>query len=113
MDRAMPLRPIVKGYYSSDVENLSTWTPASLKDVYYALELSIGTKGDNRADIFQVVVATPEALRSRFSSTKKCFAGRHHLVVAEHDWPSIVKYCQSIVDDCADDTWEKIAARLA
>jgi hypothetical protein len=109
----MLLRLTIQGYYSSDVENLSTWTPASLEEVYYPLQLSIGIRGDKRADIFQVIVATPEAIRSRFSRTTRCLAGRHILLVAEHDWPSIAKYCESIVDQCADDTWEKAAGRLS
>src|SRR5262245_19332185 len=109
----MSLRPTIKGYYSSDVENLSTWAPASLEDVYYPLELSIGATGDKRADVFQVVVATPEAIRCRLSSAKKCLTGRHILLVAEHNWPSIAKYCESLVEQCADDTWEKVASRLA
>lgn len=109
----MTLRPVIKGYYSSDVKNLSTWLPASLEEVYYPLELSIGTRGDHRADIFQVVVATPEAIRSRLSSKTRCLVGRHILLVVEHDWPSISKYCESIVEKCSDDTWEKVASRLA
>jgi Immunity protein 8 len=108
----MPIRPIIKGYYSSDVENLSTWIPADRVDVYYPLELSIGTHGHDRTDIFQVVVATPEAMRSRFSTTRKCLAGRHVLLVADHDWPSIAKYCETLVEACYDDTWERVASRL-
>jgi hypothetical protein len=109
----MPLKPIIKGYYCSDVESLSTWTPASLENVYYPLELSIGIEGDDRSDIFQVLVATPEAIRSRFSGKTKCLIGRYIILVAEHDWPSITKYCASLVETCTEDTWEKVASRLA
>jgi hypothetical protein len=84
-----------------------------MEDVYYPLELTIGIKGDKRGDVFQVLVATPEAIRSRFSSTKKCLTGRHVLLVTEHDWPSITKYCESIVGQCADETWEKVAVCLS
>ena len=66
----MSLKPTVKGYYSSDVENLSTWIPASLEDVYYPMEMSIGIRDEKQADIFQVVVATPEAIRLRSSSAE-------------------------------------------
>jgi hypothetical protein len=108
----MPLKPIIKGYYSSDGENLSTWTPACLENVYYALELSIGIEGDDRSDIFQVVVATPEAMRSRFSGKTKCLVGRHMLLVVGHDWPAIANCCASLVETCTEDTWEKVASRL-
>jgi hypothetical protein len=109
----MSIQPIVKGYFSSDVENLATWNPTSPQDVYYPLELSIGTEGEDRADIFQVVVATPEAIRSRLMAKAKCVVGRHILLVAEQDWPSIKRFCESIVEKCADDTWPKVCSRLA
>lgn len=109
----MPVKPIIKGYYSSDVENLSTWTPTSLEDVYYPLELSIGIAGDDRSDVFQVLVATPEAIRSRLFGKTRCLIGRHILLVTGHDWPSIAKYCASLVETCTEDNWEDAARRLS
>jgi hypothetical protein len=108
----MPIQPIIKGFYSSDVDNLSTWSPASPKEVYYPLELSIGPKDDQRADLFHVLVASPEAIRSRFANSLKCRSGHHLLLVAEHDWPSIARYCEDVVRDCAADTWDEVAVRL-
>jgi hypothetical protein len=108
----MAISAEIKGYFSSDVDDLRTWTPASPEDVYIAIEISIGVVGDDAADIFQLLVACPEAIRGRFAGTTSSCPGRAHLLLASYDWAVVAAYCESVVSQCIDETWEKTAERL-
>jgi hypothetical protein len=48
---------------STDVKNLPRWKPKSPEEVYFPLHIEIGEKGQVGTYCFQVLVATPEALR--------------------------------------------------
>ena len=59
------MRAEIKGIYCADLKHLETWCPSRPEDVYVALELNIGIAGVDGSDLWQVVVATPPAIRGR------------------------------------------------
>jgi hypothetical protein len=129
------LRPYIADYHSADVSDLASWSPDSLADIYFGLELSIGIAREEGADLFQVLVATPEALRKYSSYTphmlgRPCeatrdferanphllgryFPARNMLVVMDYSWPDIRSVLEGIVDSCAGDSWDEIASKLS
>jgi hypothetical protein len=106
------ITPGLQGFFSSDVENLNGFRPSSLADIYFPLELSIGVKGEKAADLFQILVTSPEALRKR-AKTNIYGPGRHCLIVFEYDWPAIKAYLEELVLKCAADTWEEVTQKLS
>lgn len=106
------IQPEIKDYFSSDIVDLATWKPASLESLHFGLELSIGSPGGDAADLFQIVIASPEALRRQLG-TIRIVSGRHHLIVSSYDWPEIQRYLEELVSKCAAPTWPEAAAKLS
>ncbi len=109
----MLIFPVIKGFYSPDVEHLPNWVPSRDQDVFVNIELSIGTKDRDGTDIFQVVVATPEAIRKRIDKMGGLLSGRGLLVVAHYDWKEIFRHCQNLVTHSGGDTWSQICEHLS
>jgi hypothetical protein len=106
------ITPEIQGYFSTDVPDLEKFTPASLGQIHFPLEMSIGVKGEKGGDQFQVLVASPEALRAR-AKDQTCDTRRHCLIVFKYDWKAIRKTLEKIVSDCAAPTWEEAAQKLS
>src|SRR5690606_2588619 len=69
-DMNMPVELELKSLGSSDID-LDTWSPAD-EDVFFVLDMEIGEKDDDRADLFYVTVATPEGLlKNRLKETTR------------------------------------------
>lgn len=94
---------------SPDVD-LSNWQPPSPQSVYFILELEVGEVGVVGSDVFQVEVATPEALRSR---AKKCvISSRGTLVVTHFCLDEILEEIHQILKKCRARSWDESAAKL-
>lgn len=106
------LQPEIKGYFSTDILDLATWKPASLASLHFGLDIFIGSPGGDAADQFQIVIATPEALR-RDLETTRFISGRHYLIVSSYDWPEIQRYLEELVSKCAAPTWPEAATKLS
>ena len=100
----------IKQWHSSDVDDLTRWRPATREEVYFPLELNIGERGDPASDIFDVLIATPEALRERARTL--VLAERAILLVGDYHWPEIERAIQEIVQHCAAPTWTEAVLRL-
>jgi hypothetical protein len=99
----------VKRLSSPDVE-VDRWEPKAKDDVYFVLELEIGIVGDRRADLFHVIVATPEGLR-RFATTE-VISERSTLVLADFSWPLTHKTIKNIVQRCESPGWAESLVKL-
>lgn len=101
-----------KGDFSSDVADLTTWEPRDLASVYFPLELTIGIQQQMGGDLFQIQVATPEAIRTHLEE-EFCFPARHMLIVMSYDWQRISRKVVELVDKCEGDEWHEIARQLS
>ena len=103
----------IKGFHSADVDNLETWKPKNLRDVYLGLEIEIGTKDSGAADIFQVVIATPEGLR-RILDTYRDFHefGRFRIIVKQYNWQKTEEIIRERVASSQRESWEESVALL-
>lgn len=102
----------IKQIDSTDVPNLENWKPQSNAEVYFPLELTIGPAGGTAGELFQLLVATPEALRTE-QTLPFCFSGRHCLIVKHYDWTLIRDWLRRVVDEVEADTWPQVARRLS
>lgn len=94
---------------SPDVE-LWTWNPHSDSDVLFLLEMEIGDKAADGADLFYVVIATPEGLRS--DSPRSVLVERATLVFSEFSWDIVKTTLQNILTRCSGDSWNAAVVRL-
>ena len=103
--------PTIRSCTSPDAD-LWSWVPDSAADVYLLVELEIGERGVDGADIFSLLIATPEALRARAADGTSVLLGRGSLVVAQFDWPDIWEKIQALVASCAAETWGETCWKL-
>jgi len=108
----MAVIPEIKDYHSADIENVWTWEPNDLNEVYFNLELTIGAKGQDAGDIFQITAATPEGLRNKQKYIPNIQINKLLIIMNDYEWESILEYCQKTVHRCSDDTWEKVVEKL-
>ncbi len=91
----------IKFIHCSDVnEPLEAWTPACHEEIYLPLQLDIGVVGEEAADIYDCLIATPEALLVRRDTSNFVVSDRATLIVKEFDWPKIYNALESIVRKC-------------
>ncbi len=108
---------------SIDCANLSndeipTWQPARVEDVYLGFTLSIGPCDEEGSEYFGIVVATPEAIKDRqqrpkwkaSTNRKRPIKGWHDtklLVIQGYNWQEIKEALERMVTDCDSPTWEQ------
>lgn len=103
------LIPIIIDYYSPDIEQVWKWQPDDPKKVYFLLEIEIGLQGKNGSDLFQLIIATPNALADiPFSS----MFGRGILIVKRYGWPEVQVAIEEILEKCQGDEWINVASKL-
>ena len=108
------MQAIIKEISSSNIYDLANWIPNELALVSIPLELTIGLPEDEGGDHFQLMVATPEAIRRRFGTTLgSCFFARHWFIVEDYNWHAILTEIMKCVAACEGDTWDEIVTRLS
>jgi hypothetical protein len=104
MTKKTTIRLEIRSIGSPDIE-LYSWEPTTNADVIFLVEMEIGEAGVVGADLFQVVVATPEALRANSKTTTNIIRERSTLVVSNYDWQETQKTIESIVRKCEAENW--------
>jgi hypothetical protein len=96
---------------SSDVE-VGVWQPGEDGRVCFPLELEIGERGVNGADLFEVIIATPEGLRRLPTSINGVLSDRAAIVFDKFDWAGMRKVLSEILGACSAETWSESLLRL-
>jgi hypothetical protein len=74
--------------------------PESNEEVYYPVELAIGTDNEDGDARFTLVIATPEALRQRAAEGPAILVDRAFLIVSEYDWDAIRTHLEDVLKKC-------------
>ena len=104
----------VKDWYTSDVDDWENWNPKKIDDIYFPLDVYIGEKGSKGADIFSILVATPESLRKydiEIHGNDIVFM-RHYLLISKYNWKEIEGSIEKLIQDCQRDTWDESVEKL-
>lgn len=104
MTKKTRIRLEIRSIGSPDIEFLS-WEPTTNADVFFLVEMEIGEVGVSGADLFQVVVTTPEALRARSKIETNTIRERCTLIVSSYDWQDTQESLESIVRKCEAENW--------
>jgi hypothetical protein len=103
----------IRALDSPDVDGaIEAARPRSNEEVHYLLTLTIGVVGEDGADLFNVVIATPEALRCRAVDNRGILADRATIIVREFDWPTIRSHLEAILRKCDAPTMSEATQRL-
>ena len=101
----------LKDVQSADLEcSLAEWRPEDPTDIYIGVEFSIGEKGEEAADLYQCVVATPKGLEG--TSSELIISDRALIVVRCFDWPHIEEHIKSILERCNSHSKFEMQERL-
>lgn len=76
----------IRNISSIDVDDLPSWRPVSVDDVFFYIEFEIAEKDSAGGNYFQVNIATPEGIRKYFEEYRIEFIDRKLLVFSEYDW---------------------------
>ena len=95
----------IRSIDSPDVGNLWAWQPQSNEEVIFLIEMEIGEKNTVGADLFQVVIATPEALLLQSSKKFKIIQNRSTIIISKYEWRSIYNGLIEVVKHCESSTW--------
>jgi hypothetical protein len=101
----------LKRIHSPDVWDLQKYQPDVANNFGFLLELSVGPKGEETEDNFDVLVCTPEWLKQRYK-TFDIVAGRHHLIVFEYNYDRLVDFLERYCSGCSGETWQEVAEKM-
>ena len=102
--------PQLKAFDCADHDPIDEWVPPSESDVHYSLCLHIGPRGENRADLFYVNVATPQAISQH--NLGWCFKQKG-IVVNPYSWRVVLERIQEVLRCCPGNDWAQQAKLLA
>ncbi len=109
----MTIKLEIKDIWSSDVENVNRWVPDDRSTVFIQIYIAIGVEGDERADNFQLVVATPTGIRKWAEEYKlDLVLKRNVFVYREFSWKSLKRDIDAVVKKCESDTWNESVLKL-
>src|SRR5690606_19542134 len=105
MDPQKKISLEIRSISSPDIENFWAWELTSNDEVHFLVEMEIGELGSDRADLFFVEVATPEALLLRSSRNFKVIRNRAIIIISRYEWKSIYETIAGIVKQSESNTW--------
>lgn len=103
--------PQIKTLHSPDVENLNGWVPEG-NSFYVLLQLGIGPKDEPASDNFEVILASPEGLRTKCTGESIVIGDRGLLVLQEFDWLQVQNHLRHVVASCSGRDWIEVSAKL-
>lgn len=101
----------LKGISSPDVE-LQTYWPEDEANFGFLIEAQIGPENEKGADIFQIMVCTPDWIKTNYLAHKTVW-GRHMLIVFEYDLIEIESAINRYLESCTAGDWHGLALKLS
>lgn len=105
------MRAEIKSYDSSDIEDFFTYQPEDPLVFAFSLNFTIGPVGQTGADNFEVIVVTPDFLRSQYSGSN-CYFLRHYLLVKEYNFSTILALMTTYVNSLDAASWEELVVKI-
>ncbi len=93
---------------SPDVE-VNVWEEGS-DGTFFLLEIEIGEEGKDRADIFAIMIATPQGIKK--NAKNKIISDRAMLIFAEFSWQILHSKIITIVQECSANSWNESVLKL-
>lgn len=101
----------LKDFSSSDVDLKNYW-PENEQNFGFWVSLLIGPENEEGTEIFQLLICTPDWLKSEHLNCEPVW-GRHMLIVFEYDLTNIKAAIERYVENCSGSDWGSIALKLS
>lgn len=105
------MKPVIKYFYSSDVDVESYVSQNPVKDGVF-LRMIIGDDQGMGEESFDVMVCTPTWLADELDFEKPLF-GRGYLLMARLDLQKAMLFLRQEVASIEDESWEAVANKIA
>jgi hypothetical protein len=105
------MKATVRSMHSPDVD-LENFLPEDPEDVGALIQLLVGPADGPGEESFDVMVCTPNWLKS-WTRSHGPTMGRHHLIVERYDFQEIRHYLTSAIEAEHGDTWQELALRIS
>lgn len=100
----------LKQLHSPDI-NFENYWPKDESNFGFLLELSIGSNDSNGADIFQLMVCTPDWFKSEYKDQLAVW-GYSFLFVFKYDIPAIKTFITKHIEKKYGNDWPSIAVKI-
>ena len=100
----------VESYSSPDILDFEGWSPQDTESFVFLLEMEVGRSGSTGTDLFTVLVASPNGIKSM--SKEFILRRRGCILVDCYSWEKIRKEIDRIVEHCSSETWEECIVKL-
>jgi Immunity protein 8 len=108
-----PMKAKLKEIFSLELtSSLEDYQPDVLDHFGISVRLMIGPDDSAASESFDILVCTPEWLRTQFDD-ERCTWGRHMLIVLEYDFKLIRGKIESYVATCHGSNWTEVASKLS
>ena len=104
------MRAKAKDWLSPDVPEVWKWQPQLLDDVYYFLEMTIGSEDSPGGDLFGLRVVSPQASCTHSSRSR---ANRRWLFVTEYSWQVVLDHVDNVLTSARRKPGPGVARRLS
>ena len=102
----------IKDYVSTDQDKFWDWKPEEPTNIFLNIDLYIGPKHSEGAEIFQCVVATPKGL-SNFLSHARITSGRHYFLIERWNWDELKAFFENLISTCQSEDWAMTSLKLS
>jgi len=93
----------VKYFWSPDIDNLWAWEPEK-NEVFYLLQMNIGFTGEDAADDYSIIIATPEGILNEFK--KRSSDEIYKIIVQkEYSWKNVISHINYLISTI--DSWNQ------
>ena len=99
--------PEIKNIFSPDIDQVKL--PEVPNNCAILIEIDIGLKGEEGADIFYFTAITPKAIAEH---PEKRW-GRGYLIMPIFSWGEIKKSLENLLMHCSGEDWNEISSKLS
>jgi hypothetical protein len=105
------MKAAVKSAYSSDADLDAPSGSHQSVDIA-SLQLEVGAAGSRGADIFEVIVVTPDWVRRAVKDSGP-LVGRHYLVMDPFDIHEALAFITRKIEALEGETWDELSDRIS
>jgi hypothetical protein len=105
------MKAFVKDFDCADIDDLFSYVPTDPNNFGFWMNFSIGLQGEEGADNFQMLIATPNYIQQQHPF-QNAVLPHNTLLVFEYDFNQILNTVDKYVKSLNEDSWEKLAEKL-
>ena len=111
-EEASVFHPEIRDYGCDSIANIFGWKPATAESVCYNLDIRIGSTCSENAELFQVMIVSPEYIRDP-DSREVLEKGGKYLVVPNYSWDACEGLLNHMVEKISGSSWEEVKKSLS